>query len=203
MKKKTIIIIAAVVVIGLIGIATGQGNPDPEPETAKTEQTFGGGNEDVEPTKQAEENAKADEKADTEEEQEKTKQEVAHREGDNIVGVSDKDEADLNGYIQNTVRNDVTERWKCLVIAANNIDITQYALSCYEKYFDTDDTILAVENLTTKTAASITKVGDQLSVSVYEYVDGEEHDAKLMFSGTPLGSYIVYLDNGDIEKVTD
>ena len=34
----------------------------------------------------------------------------------------------------------------------------------------------------------------------YSYVDGEEHDAKLLYSGTPLKSYIVYVDNGDIEK---
>ena len=32
---------------------------------------------------------------------------------------------------------------------------------------------------------------------------GEEHDAKAMFGGTHLVDYIVYTDNGDIEKVTD
>ena len=42
-----------------------------------------------------------------------------------------------------------------------------------------------------------------LYVSEYEYVDGEEHDAKIMFSGTHLLDYIVYIDNGDIEKVTE
>lgn len=39
-----------------------------------------------------------------------------------------------------------------------------------------------------------------LFVTEYSYVDGEEHDAKLLYSGTPLKSYIVYVDNGDIEK---
>ena len=38
-------------------------------------------------------------------------------------------------------------------------------------------------------------------LSLYDYVDGEEHDANLMFSGTPLIDYIIYTDNGDIEKI--
>ena len=64
-------------------------------------------------------------------------------------------------------------------------------------------TILAVENLTTKTSTSISVVSGLLYVSVYEYTKGEEHDAKAMFGGTHLVDYIVYTDNGDIEKVTD
>lgn len=46
-------------------------------------------------------------------------------------------------------------------------------------------------------------VSGLLYVSVYEYTKGEEHDAKAMFGGTHLVDYIVYTDNGDIEKVTD
>lgn len=43
------------------------------------------------------------------------------------------------------------------------------------------------------------KESEVVSESVLDYVDGEEHDAKKMFGGTPLESYCVYLDNGDIE----
>lgn len=102
-----------------------------------------------------------------------------------------------------TVRNDVTGNWKCIVIAENNFNVEDYALSCYKNYFDSDKTILAVENLTTKTSTSISVVSGLLYVSVYEYTKGEEHDAKAMFGGTHLVDYIVYTDNGDIEKVTD
>lgn len=38
-------------------------------------------------------------------------------------------------------------------------------------------------------------------MTVYEYVDGEEHDAMLLFSGNVLAKYIMYLDNGDIEEI--
>lgn len=36
-----------------------------------------------------------------------------------------------------------------------------------------------------------------LFVDTYEYVDGEEHDAKIMFSGTLLDSKILYADTGE------
>lgn len=90
-----------------------------------------------------------------------------------------------------------------MVLAQNNFDVTEYALSCYKNHFDSDETILAVINLTTKTSTSISKVAGNLYVSEYEYVDGEEHDAKIMFSGMHLVDYIVYIDNGDIEKITE
>lgn len=40
-----------------------------------------------------------------------------------------------------------------------------------------------------------------LDVTIYEYVDKEEHDAKKLFSGMLLTEYFVYIDNGDIEEV--
>lgn len=125
---------------------------------------------------------------------------VEHRTGDNIVGISDKDITTIYSTKYDTVRNDVTGNWKCIVIAENNFNVEDYALSCYKNYFDSDKTILAVENLTTKTSTSISVVSGLLYVSVYEYTKGEEHDAKAMFGGTHLVDYIVYTDNGDIEK---
>lgn len=43
--------------------------------------------------------------------------------------------------------------------------------------------------------------GDYMDVSIYDYVDGEEYDAKQMFTGTLLKEYKVYIDNGDIIEV--
>lgn len=128
---------------------------------------------------------------------------IGHRTGDNIAGISDKDIAEVDSTQYDSVRNDVTGKWKCLVVAENNFDVTEYALSCYENYFDSDETILAVINLETKTSTNICMLAGNLYVSEYEYVDGEEHDAEIMFSGAHLMDSIVYIDNGDIERVTE
>ena len=176
-----------------------KGNGTGGTEHRKRTKVRGGGTANL-ATPETEEKDKETEQAGTEKQTEET---VEHRTGDNIVGISDKDMTEVYSTKYDSVRNDVTEKWKCLVIAENNFDITEYALSCYKNYFDSDETILAVINLTTKTSASISKVAGNLYVSQYEYVDGEEHDAKIMFSGTHLLDYIVYIDNGDIEKVTE
>lgn len=42
-------------------------------------------------------------------------------------------------------------------------------------------------------------MGGLLFVDIYEYVNLEEYDANIMFSGKQLGEYIVY-SNGEIEK---
>ena len=44
-------------------------------------------------------------------------------------------------------------------------------------------------------------MGNLLDVSVYEYVDKEEHDAKLLFSGMLLKEYHVNKDTGEIEEI--
>ena len=209
MKKKYLIIGAVVVVLLGYGLLANSSKDDSQ-ETGKAteqvaqnderEQMFKGGcTADLAP---AETDGK-DKETEQPETEKQTGETVEHRTGDNIVGISDKDMTEVYSTKYDSVRNDVTEKWKCLVIAENNFDITEYALSCYKNYFDSDETILAVINLTTKTSASISKVAGNLYVSQYEYVDGEEHDAKIMFSGTHLLDYIVYIDNGDIEKVTE
>lgn len=208
MKKKYFIIGAVVVVILGHGLLV-SGNKDGTQETGQqieqeaqnneNEQMFQGGTDDLTDT-ETDEKGKEPEQTKMREQTEKT---AEHRTGDNIVGISSKDIAEIHTTNYDTVRNDVTEKWKCVVLAENNFDITEYALSCYNNFFDSDETILAVINLTTKTSANISKVAGNLYVSEYEYVDGEEHDAKIMFSGMHLVDYVVYIDNGDIEKVTE
>lgn len=209
MKKKYLIIGAVVVVLLGYGLLANSSKDDSQETGQATEQVAQnteneqkfeeGGTADL-ATPETDEKDKETEQTETEKQTEET---VEHRTGDNIVGISDKDMTEVYSTKYDSVRNDVTEKWKCLVIAENNFDITEYALSCYENYFDSDETILAVINLTTKTSASVRKVAGNLYVSQYEYVDGEEHDAKIMFSGMHLLDYIVYIDNGDIEKVTE
>lgn len=126
--------------------------------------------------------------------------EVPHRSREEIVGVSDKDISDLNKKIVvMSVPNDVTENWKYITLSEST-DFLEYALSYYNLYFGNDKEIHAVVNFTNKTTTKISVFGDKLEITVHDYVDGEEHDAKIMFSGTPLANYIIYTDNGDIEK---
>lgn len=206
MKKQHIIIIAVIVVFWIGHGIIASNNRQTENTTTENQTDVRGGTAELEKT-EVPESEKQEETTEQKETTEAITEEpteiVEHRTGDNIVGISDKDITTIYSTKYDTVRNDVTGNWKCIVIAENNFNIEDYALSCYKNYFDSDKTILAVENLTTKTSTSISVVSGLLYVSVYEYTKGEEHDAKAMFGGTHLVDYIVYTDNGDIEKVTD
>lgn len=207
MKKQHIIIIAVIVVFWIgHGIIASNNRQTENTTTENQTDVRGGGTAELE-KKEVPESEKQEETTEQKETTEAITEEpteiVEHRTGDNIVGISDKDITTIYSTKYDTVRNDVTGNWKCIVIAENNFNVEDYALSCYKNYFDSDKTILAVENLTTKTSTSISVVSGLLYVSVYEYTKGEEHDAKAMFGGTHLVDYIVYTDNGDIEKVTD
>ena len=206
MKKQHIIIIAVIVVFWIGHGIIASNNRQTENITTENQTDVRGGTAELEKT-EVPESEKQEETTEQKETTEAITEEpteiVEHRTGDNIVGISDKDITTIYSTKYDTVRNDVTGNWKCIVIAENNFNVEDYALSCYKNYFDSDKTILAVENLTTKTSTSISVVSGLLYVSVYEYTKGEEHDAKAMFGGTHLVDYIVYTDNGDIEKVTD
>lgn len=207
MKKQHIIIIAVIVVFWIgHGIIASNNRQTENTTTENQTDVRGWGTAELEKT-EVPESEKQEETTEQKETTEAITEEpteiVEHRTGDNIVGISDKDITTIYSTKYDTVRNDVTGNWKCIVIAENNFNVEDYALSCYKNYFDSDKTILAVENLTTKTSTSISVVSGLLYVSVYEYTKGEEHDAKAMFGGTHLVDYIVYTDNGDIEKVTD
>lgn len=206
MKKQHIIIIAVIVVFWIGHGIIASNNRQTENTATENQTDVRGGTAELEKT-EVPESEKQEETTEQKETTEAITEEpteiVEHRTGDNIVGISDKDITTIYSTKYDTVRNDVTGNWKCIVIAENNFNVEDYALSCYKNYFDSDKTILAVENLTTKTSTSISVVSGLLYVSVYEYTKGEEHDAKAMFGGTHLVDYIVYTDNGDIEKVTD
>ena len=206
MKKQHIIIIAVIVVFWIGHGIIASNNRQTENTTTENQTDVRGGTAELEKTEVPESEKQeetTEQKETTEAITEEPTEKVEHRTGDNIVGISDKDITTIYSTKYDTVRNDVTGNWKCIVIAENNFNVEDYALSCYKNYFDSDKTILAVENLTTKTSTSISVVSGLLYVSVYEYTKGEEHDAKAMFGGTHLVDYIVYTDNGDIEKVTD
>lgn len=103
-------------------------------------------------------------------------------------------------FVVSNVRNDVTGNWRIATIA-ENIEMQDYALDYYKEYFQSDDEIHAIVNFNYKTTTGISVMGNLLDVSVYEYVDKEEHDTKLLFSGKLLKEYHVNKDTGEIEEI--
>lgn len=124
-----------------------------------------------------------------------TNYEVSEKNNEN-QGISDKD---IKFYISN-VNNDTTGNWRISTIA-ENIQMQDYALEYYKKYFKNDNEIHAIVNFALNTTTKISVIGDRLDVSVHEYVKKEEHDAKKLFSGKVLAVYHVYKDSGKIEKI--
>ncbi|MBC8574429.1 hypothetical protein [Jingyaoa shaoxingensis] len=98
------------------------------------------------------------------------------------------------------VPNDVTGNWRVATMA-ENVEAQNIALDYYKKYFGNDDEIHAIVNFNYKTTTKISVMGDLLDVSVYEYVDKEEHDANLLFSGMLLKEYHVNKETGAIEEI--
>lgn len=126
---------------------------------------------------------------------------IPHRE--NMYGISDKDIDNINGkIIVENVRNDVTGKWR-LVRIADNINIEEYALSYYNKYFESDDEIHAIINFNYNTTTKLSVLGDKLNVETHEYVDKEEHDANILFSGMLYDVLHIYIDNGEVEKMME
>lgn len=99
------------------------------------------------------------------------------------------------------VRNDTTGNWRISLIA-ENIDMSEYALDYYKQYFTDDSEIHFIVNFNYNTTTKIMVMGgDQLDVTVQDYVSKEEHDAKVLGSGEVLAEYFVDKDTGEIEKV--
>lgn len=109
-------------------------------------------------------------------------------------------EFDNINFVVSNVRNDVTGNWRIATIA-ESIEIQNYALDYYNKYFESDKEIHAIVNFTYNTTTKISVMGNLLDVTIYEYVDKEEHDAKLLFSGMLLKEYHVNKDSGEIEEI--
>ena len=120
---------------------------------------------------------------------------------ENIVGTSSKDFREISTSKPGKVTNDVTGNWRLSKINTSD-DIIEYVKSYYENNFNNDSEIHAIINFTLNTTTNVSVLFDNiLSVTIHEYVNKEELDAKKLFSGMVLGEYWIYLDNGDIEKI--
>ncbi len=107
---------------------------------------------------------------------------------------------DFDISFSDTYRNDVTGNWR-LARIAENVNIEEYAIDYYNNYFKSDSEVHIIINFTLNTTTSITVMGNLLDVTTMEYVDKEEHDAKLACSGMLLSEYHVNIDTGEIEQI--
>lgn len=104
-------------------------------------------------------------------------------------------------FFETSVREDVTGNWRLARVATEK-QIETYALEYYTSYFQSDDEIHAIINSTLNTTNKLTKTSpDILDVVVYDYVDKEEHDANILFSGTVLANYQINISTGEINQI--
>lgn len=191
-KMKTIFVVICLIIIAAAIISLLPSGKDKAPETEKEAEAVS-----TEPAAEAEPATQP-----TTEPESESQEEVEHRSGDEIIGISEKSISDLNLVYYESVIDDVTGNWR-LSVMSEDVDIKDYIYSYYQEYFKDDTEIHGIVNLSRNTTTRINYTSGMLFVTEYSYVDGEEHDAKLLYSGTPIESYIVYADNGDIESVEE
>lgn len=108
---------------------------------------------------------------------------------------------DIDVVFSESVPNDVTGKWRLACVATEK-EIQTYALEYYNSYFQSDDEIHAVVNTSLRTTNKLTKISsDILDIAIYEYVDKEENDAKILFTGTLLANYQVNIPTGEVTQI--
>lgn len=166
--KATLISVAACLVFFVLTGVTASSEDSDIPETAAVESTVEATTEAEttvpETTEEATTEAAVDEK---EELQKKLKDEY---------GVSP------SGF----VRGDVTDRWRISKVA-NGTPPSDYALD-YAKAYMTEGDVHFIVNFTLKTTTQFTMVAGILEARTTEYVDKEEHDAKVIGGGLELSN---------------
>lgn len=79
--------------------------------------------------------------------------------------------------------------------------IEDYVIDYANEFFKSDDEIHFVYNFTLKTENVVRKNGNELTVTVNDYVEDEEHDAKLAGTGQQLDYFIINMDTGEITRL--
>ncbi len=94
------------------------------------------------------------------------------------------------------VRNDTTGNWR-FSATAYNVPPADFAFEYYQMMFSSDDEIHAIWNATLGTMTRVSVMSGLLFVDTMEYVDGEQHDANLLFSGMLLDSRVLDAATGE------
>lgn len=129
-------------------------------------------------------------------------EDVAKENAQPTTQVSEEKEKVSDKYIEGIefvpmkVNGDVTGNWRVSVIS-EDIEIPEFALEYYEKYFESDEEVHGIVNYLYDSTIRINKMGDLLFVSVFERVDEEEHDAAKLFSGKHVLEYQIDVNTGE------
>lgn len=118
----------------------------------------------------------------------------------NETEATTKNALDFNISFSDTYPNDVTGNWR-LATTSENTDVMDYVIDYYKTYFKSDSEFHVIINFSLNTTTGIMAMGNLLYVTTTEYVDNEEHDAKLACSGMLLSEYCINIDTGEIEKI--
>ena len=94
-----------------------------------------------------------------------------------------------------SVRNDLTGKLRLATTSDGRVPFT-YALEYYNKYFKSDEEIHAIWDATRGTTTRLMVAYNQLYISTFDHVEGEEHDAKLLFSGRLQSERIIDIKTG-------
>jgi len=98
------------------------------------------------------------------------------------------------------VKNDATGNARLAKVTGEK-SVEEYVLDYYKMYFKSDQEVHAIVNYTLNTTACVTSAGDKINVRIYEHIDGEEQDAKKLFTGEKYAEYNVDKETGAIDKV--
>jgi hypothetical protein len=98
------------------------------------------------------------------------------------------------------VKNDATSNTRLAKVTGEK-SVEKYVLDYYKMYFKSDQEVHAIVNYTLNTTACVTSVGDKINVRIYEHIDGEEQDAKKLFTGKKYAEYNVDKETGTIDQV--
>lgn len=98
------------------------------------------------------------------------------------------------------VKNDATGNARLAKVTGEK-SVEEYVLDYYKMYFKDDKEVHAIVNYTLNTTACVTSAGDKINVRIYEHIDGEEQDAKKLFTGEKYAEYNVDKETGTIDKV--
>lgn len=101
------------------------------------------------------------------------------------------------------VRNDSTGNWRLAVIHDGS-DLKDYVVDFYNEFVVDDAEVFGIVNLGKQTTARVSRVmPDTLDVSVMEYVDGEEHDANVLFSGMEMDHFWINTETGEVDPLDE
>ena len=139
-------------------------------------------------------------------EEEAAKADPVDADGDGIIdpvesGTYEID--DLKFYYKNNVPYDEGGHMRISVIY-DDTDLNEYAADYFDFFYRDPTEIHYIVNLGLKTTTRIDKfLDDQLYITVYEYVDGEENKGNLTASGDILQEYLLNKETGEVDPVED